>query len=757
MSNDFLNNYKKKSEEQLAQHGESASQGSASPQNNTNANANNNTQGQTSQQQTNVQGTAPYTQRPLSASQVQPANSGTVQQNSVQNTAPQEQNAQQSTAKSNAQKSQIANNINAAVNGTQNSVQAGVKNAPQTNNQSSAQNSTQPNVQSTRSALQESGQNSAQPNMQNKPQESSPNNAFLNTISQTSMSFEQKSGFAPVANTMQNTNTSNASNSTTRRRQNKLPLPYIIVGAIVLVLIVVLIIFLTRGTALPAMEGWSQSDVNLWANENEVLIQTEEVYSDEIPAGQIISQSPAEGETLENGEFVKIVVSLGPDLTVTVPVPDIMNMTMNEVETWAEENHMKTVRITTEASETIPSGQAIRFYVNDNTVLSDEIRRDTPFYVVFSKGAGEGEDVKVPNFLTMSLQEVNNFGAENKITIELIEEFSDTVVKGSIIRQSIKADEIVHSGDTIKIYVSKGKDIIVPNFAQYDKDEATIKATQIGVTVYITEKYVMGYEEGMLVSQSIAAGSHYDDEQVIELVYSLGDKVVVQSFVGKTEVDVRNWVTPLNEQGASIKVSTTYTSSDKVAGTVLSQDKIDYTIAVTDTINLVVSNGGIVYMPNFVSPQGTADIDVITREKAIDMCAQLQLVPIFVEASGEGRVVGEIAAQNIAQGTELEQGSNITLTYYTKAKSTFTVPNFVDKTKAEIVGSIYETQFTILYDDPNNVGSAGVITAQSVAVNTTAPQGTVITLTIGSSASAPSSSSSVAPPSSSSSSVAPTP
>jgi beta-lactam-binding protein with PASTA domain len=79
-------------------------------------------------------------------------------------------------------------------------------------------------------------------------------------------------------------------------------------------------------------------------------------------------------------------------------------MTMQEVEAWAAENYMTKVRITTEYSETVVSGQVIRYEINDDTVV-DEVKRNTPIYVIVSKGPEPQtvEKVALPNFREMTV------------------------------------------------------------------------------------------------------------------------------------------------------------------------------------------------------------------------------------------------------------------------------------------------------------------------------------------------------------------
>ena len=139
--------------------------------------------------------------------------------------------------------------------------------------------------------------------------------------------------------------------------------------------------------------GWTENDAQLWARNNGILLQIEQEYNDDMEAGKVLSQNVAEGTQVKKGEFVKLTVSLGHDLSVTFPIPDIMSMTKNEIDTWAAENFMTKVRVTTEFSDLVESGKVIRFEINDNTVVN-EVRRDSPVYVIISKGP---EDVTAAN------------------------------------------------------------------------------------------------------------------------------------------------------------------------------------------------------------------------------------------------------------------------------------------------------------------------------------------------------------------------
>lgn len=522
-----------------------------------------------------------------------------------------------------------------------------------------------------------------------------------------------------------------------------LGVPVLYIGlALVAILSIVLAVFLLgRGKTLPDMAGWSTSEVELWAGENNVNVRVEKTYSDEISSGTIISQSPMTGERVAKGEFLTITVSDGPDLSILVPVPDIMNMTMAEVEAWADANFMTTVRITTQTSETVASGKAISFTVNDNTVLEDEIRRDTPFYVIFSKGKPVGEAVEVPNFLSMSVAEVEAFALENELILLQEEEFSDTVSEGNVIRQDVKAGENVYAGDAITLAVSRGKEIRVPDFASLSRELAAATASGLGIQTLIEETYSTSAKD-VLLSQSVAAGSLYQQDDIIVLRYSKGNVFMITSFVGQSETDVYAWRDGLNADGASIQVTVTYTESAAAFGTVLDQSHENVNVGIDAHLYFIVSSGTPVTVPSFVQPTGAGYGAIITKADVITACAALGIVPYFEEGSASGRLPGEVWYQSITAGQTMLQGQSIIIKIAPEsAAATVSVPSFVGKTLAEAKAVSNYNKFSISYQDESGavrsesqIAATDTVKAQSVASGSSVKEGYAIVLTMQSAA-----------------------
>ncbi len=558
----------------------------------------------------------------------------------------------------------------------------------------------------------------------NKNNEEPKNKITVKDVEKTSFKYEQKSGFKKPKE---------KSAMFASKSKSKIMVP-IIIGAVVLTAVVIGLVLLLGGGGIEMKDftDWEIGDVQLWANENSIKLQIEKEYSDAFDENKVISQSTVQGTKIKKGDFIKLTVSLGYDLTVTLELPDLMSMTKEQIEAWADENFMIKVRLTAEYNNDVALGNVIRFEVNDNTVV-DEVRRDTPIYIIVSKGIEDETliEVVVPDFKTMAISECYVFANDNGLLLTVEELYDDYVPKGSIISQSVKAEATVKKGDEIKLTVSKGQKIIIPDFSDYSKENAAAIAGELGISVTIEERYSSS-SAGRFLSQSIDEGTVLNEGDYVELCYSVGNKIVVSSFIGQTRDAIENWAKELNELDARITIKATYTQNNAPSGTIVHQDIANQVIGRKTTINITVSKGKTIFVPDFVAAQGQGYDVAFTREKALEMCDAIGIVPIFVEEIKANRLPGEIWYQSIAAGTEISEGSIITLKF-TPATATTIVPDFLSMTKAEVLAADFNKSLYIIFEDSEEVveGYEDKIFEQTLSAGTTVVKGSAITLYIG--------------------------
>jgi len=267
----------------------------------------------------------------------------------------------------------------------------------------------------------------------------------------------------------------------------------------------------------------------------------------------------------------------------------------------------------------------------------------------------------------------------------------------------------------------------MPDFSKYTKEQAVAQAADLTITIEQREKY-SSKKKGAFVEQSVKKGEIYNRNDVVYLYYSLGSELIIPSFVGSSETALREWMNPLNEQDAGLTVSVTYTKSSQSKGTILYQDKSATAISVGTSIAITVSSGSVTFMPQFTSSTHSSYDAVILREEAIKICEAAKIVPVFVEESNSSVLEGEIFSQSIAAGTEVAEGSKVTLKYR-PVSSTVSVPNFVGMTVDSVKSSGYASSLTIVISDSTD-GTA-TIAAQSIKANSVAAKGSTINLTVG--------------------------
>ena len=131
---------------------------------------------------------------------------------------------------------------------------------------------------------------------------------------------------------------------------------------------------------MPELKGmeFSRAKVQLLNMGMELRVEREEKFSDEYKAGEVISSTPAAGDTLRQGNAILLVVSKGPEKK-PVTVPSFLDMTIESaalkaeglglrVEEHKEEYNSKpagtVIRQSVAATTTVEQGTSIQFTVS---------------------------------------------------------------------------------------------------------------------------------------------------------------------------------------------------------------------------------------------------------------------------------------------------------------------------------------------------------------------------------------------------------
>ena len=201
-----------------------------------------------------------------------------------------------------------------------------------------------------------------------------------------------------------------------------------------------------------------------------------------------------------------------------VEVPDFSNLTLDEAIQLIEDSRLTVGEITEEYSRRVDEGLVI----SQSPRAGREVERGTSIDLTISLGA---ELIEVPDFTDLYLLDAADLIRELGLNLgDVDEEFSDTIDDGVVISQSIPSGGRIEVGGSVDLVVSLGPEsVTVPDFTGLSEGEAVelIESSNLRLG-RIYEDYDDDLEEGLVIDQSLRAGSTANPGDSVDLVISLG-------------------------------------------------------------------------------------------------------------------------------------------------------------------------------------------------------------------------------------------
>lgn len=172
-------------------------------------------------------------------------------------------------------------------------------------------------------------------------------------------------------------------------------------------------------------------------------VEGDSIYSDNVEADLVASQDPGSGSSLAKGESVTFHLSKGSDL---VEVPDVVGSTKSNAQS-ALENAGFSVSVNYDYSSSVSEGRVI------SQSATGSAKRGATITITVSNGP-EDTSISIPNVAGMKESDATAALASAGFKYDVVEEASDSVSKGVVIRQNKTGSG--NKGDTIRIYVSSG-------------------------------------------------------------------------------------------------------------------------------------------------------------------------------------------------------------------------------------------------------------------------------------------------------------
>ena len=231
-----------------------------------------------------------------------------------------------------------------------------------------------------------------------------------------------------------------------------------IAGVIAVIAVVIGILYafgvIGGGIEVPNLVGMTTEEAEAELNELGLKMDVgEEVPSDEIEEGLIASQTPDEGETVEEGDTVTVMLSSGKP---TGQVPSLVGRPYDEdsIRALLEASNYQLGSVTYQESDA-EEGEII----NQDPGAGTEAEEGTSVNVVVSKGTDKRT---VPTLVGLSVDEAKQAIVDAGFTVGSISYAESTVYKQNIVmEQQYDAGEKLEEGTKINIVVSKGEPEVV--------------------------------------------------------------------------------------------------------------------------------------------------------------------------------------------------------------------------------------------------------------------------------------------------------
>ena len=198
--------------------------------------------------------------------------------------------------------------------------------------------------------------------------------------------------------------------------------------------------------------------------------------------------------------------------TKDIALPNFVEMTREEAETAAEEANL-VLEITEEFSSEVEEGKI----VSQDPPYTDGylVKEGSTIKLVLSKG----ENIKiVPRATGMTREEAEQAITAEELEVEVVEEASDKVEAGYVIRQDPAAEEELNAGEKVTIYVSTGiKQITMEHVVGKSEDEAKKTLTDLGFDVTVVYEEDTSKDDGVVLRQSLDVGTTVDDGTKVTL------------------------------------------------------------------------------------------------------------------------------------------------------------------------------------------------------------------------------------------------
>lgn len=202
-----------------------------------------------------------------------------------------------------------------------------------------------------------------------------------------------------------------------------------------------------------------------------------------------------------------------------VKVPDFVGKTWEQAVKIASQNEIYIQNTQEEYSSEYKAGVIMEQSVEPKT----KVKKGETIDITLSLGS---DMFTLPDFKGLDISEVYEQLSDYEVNLTEEYVYSSTIEIGKVIRQVPSAGTEISFNDTVTLYISRGEEsttVSVPNLAGMTVDNATVSLNSMGLYVgSITYSESFSIEEGLIISQSVKAGTEIEEGRSVSIVVSSG-------------------------------------------------------------------------------------------------------------------------------------------------------------------------------------------------------------------------------------------
>ena len=212
----------------------------------------------------------------------------------------------------------------------------------------------------------------------------------------------------------------------------------------------------------------------------------ERVYSETVPAGQVVATEPAPGDRVLDGGTVSLVLSLGKE---RYDVPRLFGRTEDQAQDAIAAANLTFGESTGAWSERVAAGQVIA----SDPAAGTTVRRDAVVDLVLSRGP---RPIRVPDLTGRDAAPAARALSRLGLAVTTTESFDDQVAEGVVISQT-PASGVLYRKDPVKLEVSLGPEIVaIPDVVRDGYASAREELEDLGFEVQVSGTPILGYVYG---------------------------------------------------------------------------------------------------------------------------------------------------------------------------------------------------------------------------------------------------------------------